>query len=68
MFLKYTKFLQFWTVSALKNDDKNMVVIIKAKEVLIRRLVFFKLLLNLIELLITLYRITYIKIIKEIVA
>lgn len=45
-----------------------MVVFIKAKEALIRRSVFSKLLPNLVQPLISLYKLFYIKITKKVVA
>lgn len=52
-------------MSILKNCDKNITLFIKAKKVLIQRLVFSKLPTNLIQSLITFFKLTFIEIFKE---
>lgn len=40
MVFKYTKPLEFWITLALKDSNKNTVVFIKTKEILVQRLAF----------------------------
>lgn len=51
----------------LKDSDRNMVVFIKVKKALIKRLIFFKLPLNLIESLIISSELFHMKVVEEIV-
>lgn len=66
--LKYIKLLQFRTILALKDGDRNIVVFIKAKEAFIKKSAFSKLMPNSVKPLITPYKITHTKITKETVA
>ena len=68
MALKYTKFLQFRTILALKDGDGNTAVSIKAKEALVRRSAFPKPPPNFIEPPIISCGIVHIKITKETIA
>lgn len=65
MVLKYIKLQQFRITLALKDDNRNIAVFIKAKEALIKKFAFSKLTPNFIEPLITLCKITHTKITKE---
>lgn len=61
MTLKYTKFLQFKTTLAFKDNNRNITVFMKAKKPVVRRSAFPKLLPNSVEPLITLCGMAHIK-------
>ena len=65
---KYTKLLQFQTTPALRDSDGNTAVSMKAKEALVRKSSFPKLLTNFIELLVISCGLAPTKIIEKVVA
>ena len=65
--LKYTKPLQLKTTPALKDDDGNTAVSMRAKEALVQRSAFSKPPTNLIKPPVTSFRSAYMKINEEVV-
>lgn len=56
------------TTQALKDNDRNTTVFMKAKKVLVRKSAFPKLSTNLIPILVTIPGYAYTKVTKELVA
>lgn len=65
---KYTKLLLFRATPALKNSNRNMTVSIKAKDVLVQKSAFPKLLTSLILTPIIFLRLAHTKITEEMIA